>query len=99
MTEQSEIPDLVQRGLNLPPEQKLYFNGFTISMTPHDFLIILQRNNETVLTLNTSHTIAKTLGIMIEGIVDGFERKTDQSILTLNEVNQRIEDAESRRSE
>lgn len=98
MTEQSEFSDRLQIGLDLPPEQKLYFNGYTISISPHDFLIILQRNNEPVFTLNTSHTIAKTLGVTIQAMINDFERKTDQTILTLNEVSMRLADDESRSS-
>ncbi len=90
MSQQLDFHSLLQRGLELPPEKKLYFNGYTISMTPPDFIIVLQHNDQPVAFLNTSHTVAKTLAKTILNFIEDFEGKLDQPILTLDEIAEKL---------
>ncbi|MBI5290401.1 MAG: hypothetical protein HY872_00805 [Chloroflexi bacterium] len=87
MTEPSEIVQAqLQAGLDLPQEKKLYFNGYTIAMTPTDIVLVLMFNNQPVATLNTSPTIAKTLGKVLDALIKDYETRTGQKVLTLDEI-------------
>ncbi len=86
------MPDMnydeqLQKGLELPRERKIYFNGYVISLNPADFVIMLQNNNQPEAYLNTSHTIAKSLAKTILSIIEDYEKNTGFHIPTLDEVN------------
>ena len=85
MSNKSELDIKLQRGLELPKEQRFYFNGFTISIGPPDFTIVLQVNNEPVAHLNTTHVIAKTLAKKLTGVIDEFEKSMNYKISTLDD--------------
>ena len=76
----------LQAASELPPDKKLYFNGFTVAMSPIDCAIVLQYNNQPIALLSTSHTIAKTLVAQLSGLIGDFEQKTGQGILRLDEL-------------
>jgi hypothetical protein len=80
----------LQAGFELPAEKKMYFNGFTLAVTPSDVVIVLQQNNQPVALLNTSYVIAKTLVIKLGDLLKNFEEKTEQPILTLDQINSAV---------
>jgi hypothetical protein len=90
---------LLQEGLNLPDEKQIYFNGFVVSMTPTDAVILLQRNNKPILSLNLSHTLAKTLATQLLGVIQSFEKETKLDIPTLDRVNEAIQNANKNRNQ
>lgn len=90
MTNESEFDARLQEGLQLTDDKKYYFNGFTISISPPDFVIILQNNNEPIAYLNTTHSVAKTLAVKISGILSDFEKSTKHKIPTLDDLKEEI---------
>ncbi len=82
---------LLQGAAELPPDKKFYFNGFTVAISPIDCAIVLNYNNQPVAFLITSYTIAKTLSAHLDGIIKGFEDKTGQRILKLDEIQAILE--------
>ncbi|OGO36237.1 MAG: hypothetical protein A2W35_10240 [Chloroflexi bacterium RBG_16_57_11] len=87
MGEEGKFEEQLRKGLELPPENRYYFNGYTISISPPDFVIVLKYNDQPIAYLNTSHTIAKTLAKVMTNIITGFENKTKQHIFTLDEID------------
>ena len=81
----------LQKATELPPENKYYFNGFTVQITPADFTIVLLLDNEPIAYLNSTHTLAKTLSTKIEGLIKNFEEKTKTTIMTLDELSSALE--------
>src|SRR4030067_760756 len=71
----------------LPLEKKLYFNGFTVALSPIDCSIVLQHNDQTIALISTSHSIAKTLVSQLDSLLSDFEHKTGNVILKLDEIN------------
>jgi len=66
----------------------LYFNGFATGLGFGDITIVLQRNQKSVLVLNASYTIAKTLAIKLGELVSFLEEKTNQKMLTTDQVHE-----------
>ena len=73
-------------GFELPPEKKIYFNGFAVALSPMDCTIVLQWHNQPIALLSASHTTVKTLISQLGGLIDDFEGKTKQPILMLDEI-------------
>ena len=97
----ADTPDfdmMIQQGLTLPDEKQIYANGFVVSMSPTDAIIVLQKNNKPVISINLSHTIAKTLAQQLAGIIGNFEKETDIKIATLTEVVEAVENANKKRN-
>jgi hypothetical protein len=90
MVTNQDFENVLQSGLGLPPDRKIYFNGFLISVTPHDVTIVLQNNNQPVVFLNTSHIIAKTLVEKLQELIKNFENDTDTHVSTLDEIEKNI---------
>jgi len=87
-----EAGDEIQATLSTPESELpvIYFNGFTMTMTAPDAVIILERNNAPVLVLNCSHEIAKTMAQALGGIVAGFEQGIGTEFLTTHQIKERI---------
>jgi Asp-tRNA(Asn)/Glu-tRNA(Gln) amidotransferase C subunit len=66
-------------------------------MSPTDAIIVLQKNNKPIASLNVSHTIAKTLANQLAGVIENFERQTKIEISTLDQVVEAIQDANKNR--
>lgn len=77
----------IQAGLTLSEEKQIYFNGFSVTVSQPDVLIVLQRNNEPVVVLNTSHKTAKTMVELLSRILESFENNTEQSILSFQDMD------------
>ncbi len=92
MSDTTDINQLqLQAAAELPPDKKFYFNGFTIAVSPMDCAIVLLHNNQPIAFLSTSHTVAKSLAVGIDGLVRGFEEKTGLRIPTLDEARALLE--------
>jgi hypothetical protein len=91
MDEKPQYEGIIQAGLDLPSEKKIYFNGFTVSVTSADIIIILQHNNIPVAFLNASHTIAKTLASQLMGVIETFQNDSGTEVLTLDDVQVRTQ--------
>lgn len=74
---------------------RVYFNGFIVSASVGDVIIILQQQGEAVAILNASHIIAKTLSVKLGDVIKGYEEVTSENFKTTDEIN----DLLSRREE
>jgi hypothetical protein len=83
----------LQAGFELPPDKRFYFNGYAVAWSPTDITIILLLNNQPIATLQTSPTIAKTLTKVMEGLIQDYENRTGQKVLTLDEVTSALSGA------
>ena len=75
-----------QEGLALPDEKHFYFNGYTILITGVDVNLVLRKNDKPIAFINTPHSVAKTLAIALNQLLDNFEKKTGRPIPTLEEL-------------
>lgn len=65
---------------------QIYFNGFTTSIGMGDVLLELDRNGKSVVVLNMSYTLAKTLAQSLSQLLATLEEKTGNSIMTTAEI-------------
>ena len=99
MTEKPDYKEKIQAGFELPEEKHIYFNGFTITITGPDVLIILVKNNKPVAVLNASHTIAKTLAELLTNIMTSFEKENNLHVYTLADLDQSDVKSETEKKE
>jgi hypothetical protein len=88
---EATLPAQFLAAFELPPEKKIYFNGFAIALSPMDCTIALLLNNQPIALLNASHTTVKTLISQLDGLINDFEGKTKQPILKLDEIQVLVE--------
>lgn len=69
---------------------RIYFNGFSITISAGDVLIILKRNDRPIAILNTSHILAKTVATKMGNVVALFEQKTGSTIMTTDDVQESL---------
>lgn len=69
----------------------LYLNGFTIGTSWSDIGLTMILNGEHVATVSMSFTTAKTLSLELSRTVRDFEGRTKHTILTMEEVRDRLE--------
>ena len=81
----NDFNDRIQKGLKLPSEKKIYFNAFTMSINNSDFALVLQLNDEPILFLNCSHSVAKSMSKVLKEVINNFEEGTSIKILSLDE--------------
>ncbi len=77
----------LQDGSKLAPEKNLYFNGFATTVIPGDISITLYQDTEPVAVLRASHVVAKSLAMNLATILNIFESKTGQQIMTLDDIS------------
>lgn len=88
--------DKIQKAIQAPEVEKIYFNGFSSSIGPGDILITLFRNGEAVKVINTSFTVAKTLAEKLKGTIDIVENKTGNSIMTSDFIQSKLAKGEDK---
>jgi len=64
----------------------VYFNGFTIAVGNADVSLQLRIENQPVMMLKMSYTVAKTLGEMLHARIGDFERITHHPLMTTRET-------------
>lgn len=72
--------------LDLPPEDRIYFNGYQIAIAHSDITIVLMLNGRPIKMINASHVTAKTLLVGLDSVLKEFEKRSGQTILTIDEV-------------
>jgi ACT domain-containing protein len=83
-------PAEIQRQLDSAPV-KIYCNGFTNALGMGDVILILHNNNRVAATVNVSYTVAKTLAEKLAALITQLEDETGQTIMTTDEVRQKME--------
>jgi len=81
-TFQGRVPDEI----DLPSEDRIYFNGFQIVLSPADAVILLMLNGKTIKVLNASHTAVKTLAMGLGEVITEFEKRSSRPIMTIDEI-------------
>lgn len=74
---------------------QIYFNGFAMSVSTGDIILLAQRNGESAYIINLSYTVAKTLAERLTNIVAVLEKGAGQPILTTDQVKKCLEDTPS----
>jgi hypothetical protein len=85
-----ETPALVELGPGtafpmLPLEKSAYFNGVAVATGVGDIIITLSSNGTPFLTVNTTASIAKTLGLSLLKSVENMETMMGQKVLSFEE--------------
>lgn len=69
---------------------RIYFNGFVNSIGSGDILIIAERNGQPVAVLNTSYTVAKSLSLMLNDLIQNLEGKMGVKIMTTKDTEAKL---------
>lgn len=81
----------LQGAIHNPTVPKLYINGFVNSLSTGDVVIVGKCNEEPVVVINLSYTIAKSLAEKLSGVVSMLEQKTGRDMLTADVVKASLE--------
>jgi len=76
----SEHIAIIEKASNLPEEKQIYFNGFTVGISPQDIAIVLSRNSRPIAFLNTSHSIARELQHLLTKLLDDLEKSKEKTV-------------------
>src|SRR5579859_1781582 len=78
--------ELLRAGIELPADKKFYFNGIAVATTPADVVIILLQNGQPIVTLNSSHGVAKTLAENLGTAIENIEKQIGQEIFSAEKM-------------
>jgi hypothetical protein len=86
--EQPQHNDKMQEAVEiLPLDKQFYFTGFTNGLgTSGDVMIALTCDNKATALLRTSLIMAKTLVLKLGKVIEDYEEKTGQKIITHDEL-------------
>lgn len=73
--------------------QQIYFNGFQIGISNADVGILGLLDNQPIVKLNVSYTVAKTLVVKLGQLVTQLEKATGREIMTTDDVGKGLEGA------
>jgi hypothetical protein len=74
-----------------PRVHSLYFNGFEVNNSLSDMNMLLMLDGVPLVRLNLSFTTAKTLGSYLSDTVANFEKNTEHTIMSMDDVLTRLE--------
>lgn len=80
----------IDAAMNDAAVPKIYFNGFSCSLTAGDVTLALEVNKKPVCVANMSYTMAKTLAQKLAGIVATLETITGNTIMTTDDIAGKI---------
>ncbi len=80
----------MSNAISLPPEKRVYFNGFVVNMSASDIVIALELNNEPVILLNTSFPIAKAFVEILGETIANFEKGAEIKIPQLKTIERKL---------
>ena len=86
----------IQKAIQSPDVEKVYFNGFSNSIGGGDIIITLYKNGEAAKVINTSFTVAKTLAIKLKETIDIIEKKTGSEIMTSDFIQSKLTESEKK---
>ncbi|MBL7648953.1 MAG: hypothetical protein JNK74_22480 [Candidatus Hydrogenedentes bacterium] len=81
----------LQSAIHDPAVPKLYINGFVNSLSTGDIVVVGKCNEEPVVVINLSYTIAKSLAEKLSEVVSLLEKKTGREMLTADVVKASLE--------
>lgn len=65
---------------------KLYANGFALSMSNSDIILVLERNGAAQAVVNLSFTTAKTLSVKLGTTIGALESASGRPMLITDEI-------------
>jgi light-regulated signal transduction histidine kinase (bacteriophytochrome) len=71
---------------------KIYTNGFQIVMSNADIAVLFTQNGKTAGVVNMSYTVAKTLSQKVDELIKRLETKSEQTIMTTDDIGKYLED-------
>lgn len=81
-----EIDELIKSALNNTEIPHIYFNGFAVSITPSDVILVVKRGESPIGLLYMSHNIAKTIVDLLGRTLVTYETTTGFTIPTTLEI-------------
>lgn len=84
--ENKEIKKRIDEGIN-SDAPKIYFNGFVNIIGAGDILMVLEKNGKPAAVINTSYSVAKTLALKLNGLIQQLEHATDNKIMTTDHID------------
>ena len=85
-----DIQKRIAKVLSLPPEKRVYFNGFVINLSASDVAIGLETNGQPAFVLNTSFAVAKALASVLNVTLSEFEKNVEYQIPELKDIEERF---------
>ena len=95
----NEEIESVEMSSLLESEVKIYFNEFGVGISPNDVFIVVRRNGTNEAILNSSHVTAKTFANALIRAIEGFEKKTNQTILESHKIEELMKENEDHNNE
>ncbi len=83
--------ELPNETAQIKTQQHFYANGFQVGITSSDTSLVLMLDGSPMITVHLSFTSAKTLANKINGLMAQFEEKVSQKIMTIDDVNERLQ--------
>jgi hypothetical protein len=90
MSDKSKIQQRLQKAINLPDEKKIYFTGFTVSISNVDVMISLERAGEPIAMLHTPHPVAKTLVEKLGNVISSFEEDSGYTFPSIQDMDEAV---------
>ena len=87
------MPDAADGVANPSPVTQIYINGFQLGLTNADVALVGVLDNEPVIKINMSYTIAKTLVVKLGDIMATLEKSTGREIITTEDAGVGLEGA------
>lgn len=94
ISREETISNEIQKAVENPELPRLYFNGFSTTLSTGDVLIVLKQNDRPVAILNASYTVTKTLAQKLSGVIAKLEDITSNSIMTTDDIEDAIKKAQ-----
>ncbi len=80
------IEDRINNALENTEIPNIYFNGVVCTLSSGDFLLVLEKNGEPVVTLNASYTIIKSFANILTQHIETLEKGSGKKIMTTQEI-------------
>jgi hypothetical protein len=78
---------------NPKPVPQIYINGFQIGLSNADVGFVGLLDNQPILKLNMSYTVAKTLVVKLGAMMSSLEKATGREIMTTDDAGTGLEEA------
>jgi hypothetical protein len=85
MAEPDTTPD---ENLTARPVPASYFNGFLLNLSNADVGLLTLLDNQPVLKVNMSYTVAKTLMLRLQEAIETLEKSTGRKIMTTDDAGE-----------
>lgn len=85
--------NVLTKAVRDPSVNRIYANGFTIGISNADAHIVLSWFGQPLAIVNISYTLAKTLSLKLNKLVEDWEKKTKHPLATTDVIDEAFKDA------